>query len=215
MAIESSKILGLLSNLYLCKPTIEAIKNWKALLSEDVPPSLSKLKVAIDKIDLRSEKELEDLLWEYTRLFIGPYKLPCPPWESVYTSAKRLMMQEAFDEVQEFYTEAGLKIDDPDIMPDHIGAELNFLAILIQKMDSELGKRDDYLNLIKRFLEEHLTRWIPQFSQEMEMAVCSSFYKELARVTRDFILSEHNILNGVAKLTISSETEASDHVQTV
>jgi len=215
MTNNPEKILSLLSSMYLCKPTKGAIENWKILFAEDVPDFMSGLKESINGIDSDSEEQLSDLLWEYTRLFIGPYKLPCPPWESVYTSAKRLMMQEAFDKVQEFYNEVGLKIDDPDIMPDHIGAELNFLAILIQKMDNEPEKKNDYLNLAKRFLEEHLTRWIPQFSQEMKKAACSSFYKELARVTRDFILTEHNILNRVVKLTISPDTGASDHAQTI
>jgi TorA maturation chaperone TorD len=46
------------------------------------------LKGALDAINLESEEELEELLWDYTRLFIGPYHLPCPPLESVYTSPK-------------------------------------------------------------------------------------------------------------------------------
>ncbi len=198
MVIESSKILGLLSNLYLCKPTKEAVESWRELLSEDVPDSLLKLKDALDKIDLNSEEESEDLLWEFTRLFIGPYKLPCPPWESVYTSGRRLMMQEAHDEVQDFYSEVGLKIGNPNIMTDHIGAELNFLAVLHEKMDHDPEKRSYYMDIAKRFLDEHVMRWIPQFTQDMEGAANSTLYKALAQATRDFVMTECNFLDKVA-----------------
>ena len=83
-----------------------------------------------------AEQELEDSRWEYTRLFIGPYKFSCPPWESVYTSSKMLLMQEACDGVKSSYSEIGLIVNNPDLMPDHIGIELNFLALLYGKMES-------------------------------------------------------------------------------
>ena len=189
-AREFSKILELLSNLYLCKPTKEAVENWKALFSNNVPKSLSNLKDAIDKVDVYSEQELEDLLWDYTRLFVGPYKLPCPPWESVYISPKKLMMQEACDEIRDFHNEIGLTINNPDVMPDHIGAELNFLAVLYKKMESAPEERPYFADIAKRFLDEHLTKWIPQFTSDMAEAANSLFYKALALVTRDFIATE-------------------------
>jgi len=173
--------------MYLCKPTRETIENWKTLLSLDVSDLLSPLRVTINEIDLNSRQELEDLLWEYTRLFIGPYKLPCPPWESVYTSSKRLMMQDAYDEVKNIYTKIGLTINNPDIMYDHIGAELNFMAVLFQKMDNEPQNRLFYMDIAKRFLEDHLIKWIPQFTMDMEKATDSQFFKALAQVTRNLV----------------------------
>ena len=189
---DSEKILGLFSSMYLCKPTKAAIENWKILLAEEVPDFMSGLKESINRIDSDSEKQLADLLWEYTRLFIGPYKLPCPPWESVYTSGKRLMMQEAYDEVRDLYSEVGLKIDHPNIMPDHIGTELNFLAVLYIKISDDHEKRPYYKDIAKRFLDEHLKRWIPQFTLDMEEAANLKFYKALAQVTKDFIMNECN-----------------------
>ena len=190
MAMVSSQTLALLSNLYLCRPTKEAIQTWKELLSGEVPDSLMGLEAAIEKMGLCSEQDFEDLLWEYTRLFVGPYKLPCPPWESVYKSARRLMMQEACDEVIGFYDEMGLAIDNPDVMPDHIGVELNFLAVLYGKMDSDPERRPYYMATAKRFLDEHLLRWIPEFTMDMEEAADSAFYKSLAQATRGFMMAE-------------------------
>lgn len=185
-----SEVVALLCSMYLCKPSREALENWKAVLAEDTSDLLVGLKKAISGIDIDSEGELENLLWEYTRLFIGPYKLPCPPWESVYTSSTRLLMQDAANEVLQLYREAGLAISTPDVMPDHIGAELNFLAVLLQKVDSEEEESDQYIGLVERFLTEHLLKWVPRFTTDMEKAAEAPLYKALAEDTRraaDFI----------------------------
>lgn len=179
----------LLSSMYLCRPTREAVESWKTLLSEDLPEFMSNLKKAVYKIDIDSEKELEDLLWEYTRLFLGPYKLSCPPWESVYTSSKRLMMQDAFDEVKDLYGEAGLTINSPEFMHDHVGMELNFMSVLYNKIDNGSESRLQYKDIAKRFLNEHLFKWIPQFTQDMETATDFPIYKALAQATSDFIVN--------------------------
>jgi TorA maturation chaperone TorD len=184
---ELIEACGLLGSMYLCKPDRETLDSWRALLSEAVPDILSDLKDALEKIDMASDSELEDLLWEYTRLFIGPYKLPCPPWESVYTSPKRLMMQEAYDEVRDYYNKAGLTVNNQGIMADHIGAELNFLAVVLQKAHSDTKKEQYYRDLTRGFLDEHVIKWIPQFARDMEDAADLLFYKTLARVTRSMI----------------------------
>jgi TorA maturation chaperone TorD len=184
---ELIEACGLLGSMYLCKPDRETLDSWRALLSEAVPDILSDLKDALEKIDMASDSELEDLLWEYTRLFIGPYKLPCPPWESVYTSPKRLMMQEAYDEVRDYYNKAGLTVNNQGIMADHIGAELNFLAVVLQKAHSDPKKEQYYRDLTRGFLDEHVIKWIPQFARDMEDAADLLFYKTLARVTRSMI----------------------------
>ena len=178
---------GLLGSMYLCKPDRETLHSWKALLSEAVPDILSDLKDAFDKIDIESDSELEGLLWEYTRLFIGPYKLPCPPWESVYRSPKRLMMQEAYDEVRDYYSKAGLTVNNQGIMADHIGAEFNFLAVLLQKANDDSERETYYQNLANNFLAEHITKWVPEFAWDMEEAAESLFYKALAKTTLEFI----------------------------
>lgn len=195
MTMDFQRTLILLSSMYLCQPTREAIENWKTLLSEDVPDLLVDSKNALGQIDPNSEQELEDLLWEYTRLFIGPYKLPCPPWESVYTSPQRLMMQEPYDEVEGFYREIGLTINNTQVMPDHIGVELNFLAVLCGKINNDPEKSLYFLGIAKRFWDEHLQRWVPQFTMDMEAAADFPIYKSLARVTRDFITSQLNLLD--------------------
>ena len=35
----------------------------------------------------------DQLHWDYTRMFIGPYELPAPLWESAYVNDERLLFQ--------------------------------------------------------------------------------------------------------------------------
>lgn len=187
--MNPSKALSILSSMYLCRPTKENIETWKQLLEKDDSGFMYDLRIALKEIDVNSERELDKLLWEYTRLFIGPYRLPCPPWESVYTSPKRLMMQEAADKVIKIYHETGLAISSADVMPDHISAELNFLAVLFQKMNDDSEGNGGSLSIIEKFLDEHLKRWVPLFVSDMERSADSALYKALARVTGEIILT--------------------------
>jgi TorA maturation chaperone TorD len=182
--IDPAGTLKLLSSMYLCKPSAQAIAGWSALLADDPPAHLGQLKQALASIDPASEQTMEDLLWDYTRLFIGPYKLPCPPWESVYTSQKKLMMQDAADEVRGAYAGLGLALDDAGVMPDHIGAELNFLALACERMAGRPGSSSDCARIGAAFLNDHLLNWVPQFSADMEIAAETPLYKALAKTTR-------------------------------
>lgn len=184
-----SCMFGLLAGIYLCPPTCEAIEGWRSLFGEEAPNPLRGLHASLLALDPSRESVLGDLLWEYTRLFIGPYRLPSPPWESVYTSPKRLLMQEAYDAVRDLYREAGLTIPDIHVHADHIGSELNFLAVLYERMESGTGGEGKAAEMAERFLSEHLRKWVPSFSRDLEAAAEKDLYRELARATRAIVAS--------------------------
>jgi TorA maturation chaperone TorD len=185
--LPPSALFGLLASMYLCKPTAEAMTRWQELVPRAAPEVLGDLNEALERINLSSVQEMDDLLWEYTRLFIGPYRLPCPPWESVYTSSKKLLLQEASDAVRVAYDRLGLEVGDSNVFPDHVGAELNFMAILLEKVEAASGEEDRYRKLSKDFLDEHLRNWVPRFSLDMEKAANSFLYQSLARATRHVV----------------------------
>ena len=181
--LTPSAVFGLLASMYLCRPTADAIGNWWELMSEGVPEALGDLRETLERINLNSAEEMQDLLWDFTRLFIGPYRLPCPPWESVYISPKRLLLQEPSDAVRAAYDRVGVEVGSPSVLPDHVAAELNFMGILLEKIETGSGEVDTYRQLSKDFREEHLRNWIPQFASDLENAAETSLYKALARST--------------------------------
>ena len=150
---------------------------------DGVGADLDSLGHALSRIELDSDSMIEDLRWDYTRLFIGPFKLPCPPWESVYRSQARLLMQDAADDVRRVYAAVGLSVEATGMMPDHVGVELHFLALLSETADSNDDPHSEIARLKQAFLNDHLLQWIPQFAADMEAAAETDFYRALARVT--------------------------------
>ena len=59
--MDPSRTLSLLSNIYLCKPSKEAIGEWTALLAEDTSIILQDLKEAANALEINSRKELDDV----------------------------------------------------------------------------------------------------------------------------------------------------------
>lgn len=182
-ALTPAAVFGLLASMYLFKPTADAIGNWRVLMSEGAPEFLGELNEAINEINPKSEEEMQNLLWDFTRLFIGPYRLPSPPWESVYTSEKRLLLQEASDAVRAAYDQAGVGVGTSDILPDHVGAELSFVGILLEKIETSSADEEACRQLVMSFAKEHLSNWMPRFTSDLEKAAETSFYKALARST--------------------------------
>jgi len=187
---EAGRGFALLASMYLCPPSPEAVASWRRIAADPLPPPLDELAEALRSIDTDSREAMEDLLWEYTRLFVGPYRLPCPPWESVYTSSQRLLMQEAYEAVEACYREAGLAVGDGRVLADHIGAELQFLAVLADRAEEGGGGAQAARELARRFLDEHLAGWVGRFAGDMEAAAASLLYRTLARVTRAFVLAQ-------------------------
>jgi len=78
----------------------------------------------------------------------------------------------------------GLAVNSPQIMADHIGAELNFAALLEENI--RLGD-ENFPEAARKFRRNHLERWIPQFNTHLENGADCCFYRALALDTRNFL----------------------------
>jgi len=135
---------------------------------------------------------------EYARLFVGPFKVPAPPYESMFRVESRgSIMGESTMEVRRLYREEGLDLSsEVQDLPDHILAELDFMSYLCDR-EAELrsegsAEAETYLKKQEAFLSSHLTKWIPQFSQAASSATREDFYRLLAGLTDDFIALDHD-----------------------
>lgn len=135
----------------------------------------------------RGEVVVEALRSEYTRLFVGPAKLPAPPWESVYVSHDHLLFQESTLAVREAYLREGFRAAGyPHEADDHIATEFGFMAALATRT-VEACENDDavrcraVLEAQERFLDEHLLVWIQGFSNRLStVGGISTFYPSFA-----------------------------------
>ena len=66
---------------------------------------------------------------EYNRLFIGPHRLPAPPWASVYTDPEGVIFGNATLGVRQWMRDNAVKLSLPDKEPeDHFGLMLMMLS---------------------------------------------------------------------------------------
>ncbi len=137
-----------------------------------------------EKFDL--EKTLDCLAADFAKVFLGAGIKDANaayPFESVYTSKKKLVMQEAWEEVRSIYGEHQVVLDsnDGEFLEDHIGCELEFMAFLIKESASSKEQLD--------FLKEHLS-WVEKFASDVEGQADTKFYKGLAKITLGFLNEE-------------------------
>ncbi len=152
------------------------------------------------------ENSLTDLAVDYVRTFIGhgvDAFSAAYPFESVYTSEKRLLMQEARDEVLAIYRSAGLdKQDSWKEGEDHIALELEFEQILAKRTADALaaGDEDEAVALLttqRNFLEDHLAAWAPMMTSDMKRFAKTDLYQGLAFLTDGFLETDRAFLKDV------------------
>ncbi len=143
--------------------------------------------------DAADDAFFEALHWDYTRMFIGPYELPAPPWESAYLNDERLLFQKETLEVRRAYLkydllprELGREADD------HLGLELDFM-LRLSRLAAERAEAEDAPGLAQvlqdqaAFLEDHLLRWVPQLTHDIAAGAETGFYRGMARVLQGFL----------------------------
>lgn len=170
-----------------------------------VPPdSNSKLLEGVEALRAFAQAQLgrgaeevhRELRQEYATLFIGPRPRTVHPYESVYRDSltvggqtfKGLLMGESVDKVRAFWAEAGVRCINPhNYPPDHFGLELGFVAYVGQQF-LETGE-ERYLELMRRFLGEHLLAWGPKFCTELYALDTAHFYKPVAQIAHGLLLT--------------------------
>ena len=186
-----TNIYGFLSIVYQQEPTKEFIKS---LRESNILNVLNKSGLSFDEqiTNDGSDNFLNDLILEYTRLFIGPGK-HISPYESVYRDNEDALWSETTVEVKDFIESLGLEYSyNWSGLPDHIGVELEFMQRLTCH-EKEAWTQEDKKQAIrclefeKRLIDEHLSQWVPIFCNKVKEEARTAFYREMAELTRQFI----------------------------
>lgn len=162
------------------------------------------------------DNSLTDLAVDYTRTFIGhgndAYSAAYP-FESVYTSEKRLLMQTARDEVLAIYRSEGLdKQSSWKESEDHIAVELEFIEILCQRTEEALRNADQdralqLLTTQRNFLSDHLVAWVPMLTKDMKKFAKTDMYQGLAYLTEGFLETDHAFLQQILEESDDNDAE--------
>lgn len=146
-------------------------------------------------------QDLQTLLVDYTRLFLGPMQALASPYGSSWLSAPVQTEENPPLAVLDLYSAGGFEINEEfRELPDHVAVELEFLYLLIfnKNQASQAGNMDDLTLtelLQRRFLGEHLGVWMGPFAAAVKAGADTAFYRELAAFTERFVRMEAGALS--------------------
>lgn len=156
------------------------------------------------------EDTLLDLARDYARTFIGHGnngRSAAYPFESVHTSEKRLLMQDARDEVLAVYRANLLKKGEEwNDCEDHIALELEFMQVMCERTAKALkeGKEDEAVEMLKTqraFVGQHLANWVPMFVSDIKYFSQTDLYIGAGELLLGFVQTEvealDDLLDGV------------------
>lgn len=113
---------------------------------------------------------------DYADIYLT-HALQASPYESVWRDEDHLMLQAPTFAVRAFYRRHGLQVADWRQMPDdHLSHELGFVAWLLEQ-----GLTDE----ARRFLDEHLLTWLPDFAARVIQRASCEVHAGLAALTLD------------------------------
>jgi len=204
----------LLRKLFLAEPTKEMITEiaTKEMFSsfpfKDICSKIHKGSDLVTSFFQENSAEdldvFESLHWDYTRMFIGPFQLPAPPWGSVYLSKDKTLFQEETLQVRRAYLKYGFQSKQHGVeADDHIGLELDMMFQLAKSAKGNLieGKTQSFLeNTCDQllFLENHLLSWVPAFSRDMEKSANTNFYKGVAEVLIGYLELDRKMIDEIS-----------------
>ena len=156
--------------------------------------------VLAGKADLLGEcfaaQDLQTLLVDYTRLFLGPVEALAKPYGTCWLAVAELTEDPPPTTVLDLYREGGFDIDETFMeLPDHVAVELEFLYLLnFNRNRAQASRQVDTMAtldaLTNRFLTEHLGVWIGPFTAAVTDAAQTNFYRQLADLTQCFVQQE-------------------------
>jgi len=202
-ARQRSNIYGLLAAVYRQEVTPDFLQQIKDPRFMGVFSDLGSEKMSL--FFQKPDKELlEELAVEYARLFLGPGR-HVSPHESVHHEREDgqwgSLWGKSTVEVKKLIESTGLDYKDAyKGMPDHISVEFEFIQQVILREEKAWEEADnktasDCRQLEKKFIEEHLARWIPIFCDKVIGEAELPFYREMAVLTRKFIEFEKEKIN--------------------
>ena len=142
---------------------------------------------------------LDDLAADYAKTFLGAGSAQGAaafPYESVYTSPKHVMMQDAWNQMCEILESKGIERNEEskDLLEDHIAVELDYMAYLCDET-SQYTETLAGLEEQREFLNKHLLNWVPEFCLDIKDHADTEFYRMVGQLTTGFLQLDSFILD--------------------
>lgn len=142
---------------------------------------------------------------EYMRLFVGPQKLPAPPWESVYRSHQGLLFQESTLTIREIYRKQGFETEGyPRVADDSLALEMDFMGRMADRALEALHTDNmealkEALTVSESFLHVHLLFWVPKMLEKLNGSAFRLFYPQMIKILLAFMELDLELIRDMLK----------------
>ena len=204
---DRAAMYGLLARLYrveVDRALLDELRAMRFPAKTGDPQIDAGYRLMRDYLSSAHTNVIDELAVDYVRCFIGHGNTgfsAAYPYESVYTSARRLLMGDARDEVVALYRAAGKdKAADWKEPEDHVALELEFVAYLCEKAAEALDAGDEdgaYALTVQQgnFLYDHVENWVPMMLDDLEKFAKTSFYQGLCKLTRGMLAYDRAVVD--------------------
>ncbi len=140
--------------------------------------------------------DIQDLRDEHRRVFSNVIALDCPPYETLFGNDHVFGQSYVMGDIAGFYSAFGVQLSqDIHERLDHLSVELEFLHFLAYKESyalchDGLEKLKTVVEAEKKFVKEHVGRWVPLFSGMLKKKAEFGFYKIVADLTSQWVSFE-------------------------
>lgn len=173
--------------IFLEEELFGQLKMSLARVSPHIVPDAIALETSFKAIDL------EALLLDYSRLFLGPFEILAKPYGSVYLDGEKIVMGDSTVSALSLYREGRFDLaEDFRETPDHVAVELEFLYLMTFHIAraTEASERNNLIRLKRKFLKEHLGRWVAPFTEAMRKGAETDFYRHLAALVEQVVTED-------------------------
>ncbi len=172
------------------------------IAAEELEDKVDKKGIALALDQLQGEAHenswaLRDLRVEYNRLFLGPTKPLCHPYESVYDLNREDEDKGTVQGPSAAFFENALEVENLKVdlgraeLYDHVAIELEFMYFLLSKaIEGEGETKTEYIAKSNSVLKQHLAQWLPEFGERVTEKSGHPLYHNLGNLLAIYMQGE-------------------------
>lgn len=180
-------VLDLLAEVYLL-PDAD-VRDRAAGLAADGRLAVAGLEGVVSHLGCLSEAPAVDLEVEYVRLHLHGRPLTAHPYESFYRAG--LLADDAcLDDLDALLRAAGVEPGGNRVTPDHLGVELDLLALLLSGLADEglePSEREAVSTLAGRLLVDHLAEFVSAFVARVRSLAPDPYHLAASQLLMDTV----------------------------
>lgn len=137
--------------------------------------------------------QLSDLQSEHRRVFSNVITLDCPPYETLFGNDHVFAQSQVMGDIAGFYRAFGVELSkDIHERLDHLSVEFEFMHFMAYKESYSRchdggDKTQIVLDAQKKFVKNHIGRWVPLFCRMLVKKADSGLYKHVADLMAEWM----------------------------